>query len=460
MGNNRIMTEKEAAGGKNRTVLAAVGAAALWAAFQMAAAAEMGLEGGAWYASPCLACGMLFLLSAFALPDGVSGRMERQIRKGRKDAAADFFLASLILAAAGGGILAAALWFGAEALAAVFGPAEGAFLWRALAPAAWMMMIQGAARGGFCGRKMGTFAGISLLLEAAAGGIAAWLWTADGVREAVRSSLVYGTDPSGGLFAAEGAVRGFSAGTAVSLAFLLLAVFARRRKLFCGGRKKSPVLLTGSALRALVPGVLTVISWGAVLLWEGFLYGKTDAAGWGEFVRCELAVCLLAAAACSGGVYSAAALARGKRDRRGRLAGAVRLAAIPAAAGAVLLAVFGNPLHRIFFGGESLRTGLPAACAVSVILLSLAAVLTASLFSLGKRGLAAAFSVTAAAVGAAAAGICQMAGLGNFGPAAAQAAGLLWLCLSEGAALSLMTRPAKIPSAPETEVRGRSRRRR
>ena len=297
-------------------------------------------------------------------------------------------------------------------------------------------------------------------LTAAAGGIAAWLWTADGVREAVRSSLVYGTDQYGGMFAAEGAVRGFSAGTAVSLAFLLLAVFARRRKLFCGERKKSPVLLTGSALRALVPGVLTVISWGAVLLWEGFLYGKADAAGWGEFVRCELAVCLLAAEACSGGVYSAAALSKGKRDRRGRLAGAVRLAAIPAAAGAVLLAVFGNPLHRIFFGGEPLRTGLPAACAVSVILLSLAAVLTVSLFSLGKRGLAAAFSVTAAAVGAAAAGICQAAGLGSFGPAAAQAAGLLWLCLSEGAALSLMTRPAKIPSAPETEVRGRSRRRR
>ena len=482
MGNNRSRTEKQREGNTGAGGLSplALWAVAAGAAFQLAVFRQIGTEGGVSYASPCLAYGVLLLLSAFGVPEAVAGITAAKRRKGRRSEASALFWSALVLAFLAGGVLAAALWFGGDGIAAYFGRPMEAAVWRVLAPAGWLMVCLGVIRGYFSGMGLSWLTEVSLVLEQIFGG-AASLWLAlSGAEEEIRSGLVYGTDTYAGVFQAEGAVKGLGAGAALSLAFLILMLVLRRKKMFPAGMGKgrSPLLSAASAAGNAIPGLVTVLAAGGSFLLGAVWYGKADPSGWAEFARCETAVCLVAAAVSAPGVWKASVLPGGRSGLRARLKEAVRLALVPAAAGGILLAVPGQFLYRGLFGDES-ASWLLMAFAVSVPLLSLAAVFTAALFRLKKRVFAAGAAVISLGIwGLLLRGLLSGAGIGVYSLAAAQGAAYLCFCLLEGAVLQVMTgggsrdreenvRPVRTSRRPETgrpsepvSLRGRSRRRR
>ena len=110
MGNNRSRTEKQREGNTGAGGLSplALWAVAAGAAFQLAVFRQIGTEGGVSYASPCLAYGVLLLLSAFGVPEAVAGITAAKRRKGRRSEASALFWSALVLAFLAGGVLAAA----------------------------------------------------------------------------------------------------------------------------------------------------------------------------------------------------------------------------------------------------------------------------------------------------------------------------------------------------------------
>lgn len=369
----------------------------------------IGTKGNGYYTSAYSIYNILLIISSYSLPTAVSRIVSERLAGGRVDDVKRALRVAFVYSTIMGGLMFAAMFFGADRIAAFENKPFLRYVLVTLAPTVWIMAYLGILRGYFQGTGNMMPTGISQILEQVVNAIVSIVMAKILFTYGSRIAAAGGSEEMKYALGAAGGTIGTGAGALIALLFFIIIYFLYGKDILnheneepAGFSRKGesfgqltkvllltllPILLSSTVYNAntviddaIFSRIMTTLGMGAEIV---FLWGL-----FGEY-RILFNIPLAVANSMSSSVIPSLTAAYASRDME-LVKHKIRLAvsftvmiAIPACAGMIALA---EPICIFLFPGDAremltkiIRVGAPA-----VVVCSVSTITNAILHGIGK----------------------------------------------------------------------------
>jgi Membrane protein involved in the export of O-antigen and teichoic acid len=299
-------------------------------------------------------------LSSCSMPLAVSKLVSAREARDDHANARRVFADAVLFAAAAGGLAALVLFFGADALEALYHRPGLARPLRVLAPTTFVVALLGTFRGWFQGHGNMVPTAISQILEQIANAVVS-------VLAAWQLMRIYAADPQADAYGAAGGTLGTLAGAAVGLLFVVFLFVRSSRRPRLTAQPESHALIYRQLILTVIPVILSQtiyqigytlddLTFGNVMAVKGF--SDQAISSWqgvfntqyNQLVNLPVAIATALAASTVPSIVSAS-VAGSRREAHRKITAVLKLNMAVAIPSAVGLSVLADPVMRLLFTG-------------------------------------------------------------------------------------------------------------